>query len=72
MQYGVFLFVRVRAQPSLREELLCMTAERDILQPIKDILMLLDAMHQRSMAFLNVQPENFVRSASGGYVALNF
>jgi|JI6StandDraft_1071083.scaffolds.fasta_scaffold08630_4 hypothetical protein len=72
MQYGVFLFVKVRPLPSLREELLHLASERDMLQAVKDVLMLLDAMHNRSMAFLNVQPENFVRSASGGYVALNF
>lgn len=71
-QYGVFVFVRIRPQPSLREELPYFVSESEMLQPVKDILMLLDAMHNRSLAFLNIQPDNFVRSASGGYVALNF
>jgi hypothetical protein len=43
-----------------------------MLAPIKDVLMLLDSMHQRSLAFLNVSPDNFVRSSSGSYMAINF
>lgn len=46
--------------------------EKEVMGVVREVLAMLEGVHQHKIAYLNVRPESIVPVLGGGYCAINF